>query len=267
MGTALITDVAVLTQGGSPALAPAAAGAGSTLTVRNSALTSQISLMDMWRKGTTKGVVQLTSPKIVPVSHGISVAAPAGLGDFLLPGPPFQGLTPQDNLTLSLNGAASEVDIGMIQSYYADLPGVEMQLKMPGDIAGQTDFVFGWEVSCTAPATPGNQGQTLVTSLYDSSTANVWYALLGYLTDTALGVIGINGVDTSASTIAGPGDILPKQTRNYFADLSLRSGLPCIPLWNAANKGNTFVVTADSAASTAANVTLILAQLNANYTP
>jgi hypothetical protein len=267
MGTALITDVAVATIAAGPTITNAVAGQGSSLTVRNSALTSQVQLVDMWAKGATKGVIQLTSPKIVPVSHGITVARPAGLADFLLGGPPFQALTPQDNLTMMINGTAAEVDIGVIQSYYADLPGVEMQLKMPGDIAGQTEFVFGWEVATTASATPGNQNQTLITTTMDSSSANVWYAVLGYTVDTAIGIVGINGVDTSASTIAGPGDILPKQTRNYFADLSNRTGLPCIPLFNAANKGNTFVVTADSAASTTSNVTLILAQLQSNYTP
>ncbi|HEY1716218.1 MAG TPA: hypothetical protein VGG07_25195 [Solirubrobacteraceae bacterium] len=266
MGLALITDVAAASNPSSSVTA-ATAGAGSSLTVRNSSLTSPVTLLDMWRKGATAGIVQLVSPKLVPISHGIQYACPAALADFLFGGPPYQPLTPQDILQLSLTGGGSETDLGVIQSYYQDLPGVSMTLKMPGDIAGQTEFMFGWEVNTTASATEGDQASTVITNLYDGSTANRWYAVLGYTVDAALATVGISGIDTSASYIAGPGDTDRFKTRNYFADLSMRTGMPCIPLWNAANKSNTNVVTTDSAASTTANVTLVLAQLVASYNP
>lgn len=266
MGAALIVDAAAAVDPSST-LTAATAGQGSTLTVRNAALSSQVTLIDMWRKGTTKGVVQLTSPNLVQISHGIQYAGAAGLAPFLMSGPPFQSLVPQDELTLSLTGGASETDLGLIQAYYGDLPGASMTLKMPGDISGQTEYVFGWEVDTTSSATIGDQASTIITNLYDGSTANRWYGVLGYVTDTALAAVGISGVDTSQLFIGGPGQTENFETRSYFADLSNRTGLPCIPLFNAANKGNTNVVTIDSAASTDANVTLVLAQLNSNYTP
>jgi hypothetical protein len=266
-GRALIVDAGVATVGAGPVLTAVVAGSGSTFTVRNSAFTSPIWLLDMWRQSAHKGEAQITSPKLVPVSNGIRIQTPTGLADFLLPGPPFQGLTPQDLLTVNDNGTAADVDLIAIQSYYQDLPGVSMTLKSPGDIVGVTDYVFGWPVAVTSSGTAGNQNSTVVTTTVDSSTANIWYAMLGYIVDGAIGCVGLSGVDTSATFIGGPGDIDARFTRTYFADLSERTGLPCIPLWNAANKGNTNIVVADHGASTSVNVTMILAQLNANYQP
>ena len=267
MGRALIVDAGVATVAAGPALTPVVAGSGSSFTVRNSQFTSNIYLLDTWRKAAAVGRVQITSPKLVPVSNGIRIQTPTGLADFLLPGPPFQNLTPQDTLVVQDDGTAADVDLVAIQSYYEDLPGVSMTLKMPGDISGQTDFVFGWPVAAAASATAGNQATTVITTTVDSSTANVWYAVLGYVTDTAIGCVGLSGVDTSATFIGGPGDTDVRFTRGYFADLSMKTGMPCVPLFNAANKANTNIVVVDNAASTAANVTLILAQLNANYQP
>ena len=267
MGRALIVDVGVATVGAGPVLTNVVAGQGSSFTVRNSSFTSNIYLLDCWRDSAHVGRVQITSPKLVPVSNGIRIQTPTGLADFLLPGPPFQALTPQDSLTVQDDGTAADVDAVAIQSYYEDLPGVAMTLKMPGDISGQTDYIFGWPVAVTSSATAGNQNTTVITTTVDSSTASVWYAVLGYMTDIELTAIGLSGIDTSATFIGGPGDANPIRTRTYFADLSMRSGMPCVPLFNAANKANTNIVVADRAASTAANVTLILAQLNANYQP
>lgn len=267
MGKALIVDAGVATVAAGPVLTAVTAGAGSTFTVRNSSFTNNIYLLDTWRESAHKGELQITSPKIVPVSNGIRFQTPTGLADFLLPGPPFQSLTPQDNLTISDNGTAADVDLIAIQSYYEDLPGIEMNLKMPGDIAGQTDFVFAWPVAVTTSGTAGAQGSTVITATIDSSSANLWYALLGYVVDVAVGCVGLSGVDTSQSFIGGPGDIDPRFTRQYFADLSNRTGLPCVPLFNASNKANTNIVTADRQASQSLNVTMVLAQLSANYQP
>lgn len=267
MGRALIVDAGVATVGAGPVLTAVTAGQGSTFTVRNSTFTAGISLIDMWRQSAHKGEAQITSPKIVPVSNGIRIQTPTGLADFLLPGPPFQALTPQDALTVNDNGTAADVDLVAIQSYYEDLPGVSMTLKMPGDIQGVTDYVFGWPVAVTSSGTAGNQNTTVITTTVDSSTANVWYAMLGYVVDTSVGCVGISGVDTSATFIGGPGDIDPRFTARYFSDLSLRTGMPCVPLFNAANKANTNIVAIDHGTSTAFNMTMILAQLNASYQP
>lgn len=267
MGKALIVDGGVATVGAGPVRTAVVAGAGSSFTVRNSAFSSEIHLIDVWRQSAHAGEVIITSPKLVPVSNGIDINTPTGLADFLFPGPPFQKLVPQDTLTIQDNGTAADVDLVCIQTYYDDLPGVDMQLKMPGDISGVTDFVFGWPVAAGSGAAAGDQESNLITITEDSSSANLWYAVLGYVVDTAIGAVGIKGVDTSQTFIGGPGDINPRFTRMYFAELSLRTGKPCIPLFNAANKGNTNIVGIDHAADNDVNVTMILAQLNGSYQP
>lgn len=267
MGQALIVDAGVATVGAGPVLTAVTAGSGSSFTVRNAPFGANVLLTDMWRQSGHKGEAQITSPKLVPVTAGIRYQTPTGLADFLLAGPPYQALTPQDVLSVFDNGTAADVDLVAIQSYYTSLPGVEMTLKMPGDIEGVTDFVLAWPVAITTSGTAGNQNTTVITTTVDSSVANVWYALLGYTVDVAVGAVGISGVDTSQSFIGGPGDIAPYLTRRYFVQLSERTGLPCIPLFNAANKANTNICAVNNAASLAVNVTMVLAQLNANYTP
>ena len=264
---ALIVDAGVATVAAGPTNTAVVVGAGSTFTVRNAALGSGVYLNDAWRESAHAGRFNITSPNLVPVSNGIRVQTPSGLADFNLPYDWSQPLIPQDNLTIMDDGTAADVDMVAISTYYENLPGGGMTLKMPGDISGQIDFILGWPVAITSSATAGAQNTTVITTTVDSSTANTWYAVLGYLTDTQLGCVGISGVDTSQLFCGGPGDTSGQRTRRYFADMSLMTGRPCIPLFNAANKANTNIVAVDHAASVAANVTLILAQMVGNYTP
>ncbi len=267
MSRALIVDAGAVAVAAGPVETTVVAGAGSTFTVRNQSLASGCRLLDVFYAGAAVGEVRVVSPKIVPVANGIRIQTPLGTNFGLLGGPPYQDLTPQDNLVVSVNGTAADVNMAGIQTYYDDLPGSAMQLKMPGDVLGVTEYVFGWPVAAEAGATAGDQKGKVITTTVDSSDANRWYAVLGYIVDIACGLVGISGVDTSQLFVGGPGCLDPYKTRNYFADLSMASGLPCVPLFNAANKANTNVVAVDYAANTAPNVTLILAELNANYQP
>lgn len=267
MGRALIVDGGVATVGAGPVLTAVTAGSGSTFTVRNTSLQSPIWLTDTWRNGGHAGQIVITSPKLVPVSNGLRFYVPTAMSAFLLSQPPLQELFPQDILTVSDNGTAADVDGVCIQSYYEDLPGVSMTLKNEGDLEGMIDFILAWPVACTSSGTAGNQNSTVITTTVDSSTANRWYAVLGYIVDTAVMAVGISGVDTSATFIGGPGIVDQFKTRNYFSALSQRIGKPCIPMFNSANKANTNIVLIDRVASTATNVTLILAQMKATYQP
>lgn len=266
MGAALITDVGYATNPSSTLTACTFTSPNSN-TVRNTLFQNPISLLGMWRNGATKGRATITSPKLVPVTNGIDYAAPAGCTGQILDGPPYQVLTPQDVLTASVTGGGSESDELAIQSYYQNLPGVEMTLKHPGDIIGSAQFVFAWRCSITCSGTIGTQSNTVITTSEDSSTANVWYGVLGYTTDALLTAVGISGVDTSQSFIGGPGLLDVYKTRHYFVDLSNRSGMPCIPMWNSANKANTNITAVDVAASTTAIITLVLAQMPPNWQP
>ena len=267
MGAALIVDGGAVAIAAGPVLTTVVAGKGSTFTVRNSSLQSKVSLLDAFTKGAAVGRLQITSPNLVPVTNGIRIQTPTGLADFLMPGPPFQALVPQDNLAVQVDGTAADVYAACLQSYYDDLPGGSPVLKMPGDVVGAAEFVFGWPVAAAGGATAGDQGEAVITTTVDSSTANRWYALLGYVCDTSVAAVGLSGVDTSQLFVGGPGDTEPARTRQYFADLSVRSGKPCVPMFNAANKASTSIVVIDNEASTAVNVTMILAQMPASFQP
>jgi hypothetical protein len=265
MGAALVVDVGSATNPGAGGAA-CAFTAPSTNVVRNSALTSPVQLVGMWRNGVTKGLAKVTSPKIVPVANGIFLQGAAGSTGRILTDPPYQVLTPQDILTVTVGGGAAESDQVALQSYYSNLPGVSMTLKSPGDIVGNTAFTFSWPVAAVGGAI-GAQGNTVITTTVDSSTANAWYAVLGYTVDALVTAVGITGVDTSQTFCGGPGLLDFYKTSRFFIDMSNQTGLPCIPLFNAANKANTNITVVDVAAATAVNVSLILAELNAGYTP
>lgn len=266
MSGAIIVDVGDVHNAGAT-LTQATFTAPSTNVVRNGTLTNPVYLAQVWRNGVTKGESRITSPKIVPVSRGIEFLAPAGNSGWLMQGLPMQVLTPQDVLTVSMTGGTTEDDQTALCSYYTDLPGVNMTLKSPGDIIGQSAFTFAWPVAAAASATIGGQGNTVITTTVDSSTANAWYAVLGYVTDALVTAVGITGVDTSQSFVGGPGIIDAFKTNSYFIDLSVATGLPCIPCFNAANKGSTNVTVVDVAVSTAVNVNLVLAEMPLTWAP
>lgn len=267
MASALVTDCGAVAIAAGPTLTAVPAGAGSTFTVRNAPLSSNIWLVDMWEKSAAVGQARVGSPNLVPVSNGIRVQVPTGLADFLLPRSQGQSLVPQDILAVSALGTATNINAIALQSYYQDLGPNGMQLKNPGDINGNYEFIFGWPVAAAASATTGAQGLTNITTTVDSSDANKYYAVLGYQVDTTVLAVGVSGIDTSQLFVGGPGDTAGFRTNGYFHDLSLEFGQPCIPVFNAANKGNTNVVVVDNAVSTAVNVTLILAQMNGSWTP
>lgn len=264
---ALITDAGVATVGAGPVLTKVTPGQGMTFTVRGTNQAAQTYLTDLWRESADVGLVQVTSPNIVPVSNGIEIKTPANLTDGLMPKGVYQTLTPQDALVVQDNGTAAAVDLVALQTYYTDTGGGGMKLKNPGDIYGAAEFIFGWPVAVTSSATAGNQGTALITATVDSSSANYWYALLGIEVDVPVGVIGLVGTDTSQLLCGKPGSTDQYKSRSYFADRSLETGLPCIPCFNAANKGSTSIAAIDHAASVATNATMILAQMPISWNP
>jgi hypothetical protein len=267
MGAALVTDVGVATIGAGPVITAATAGTGSTFTVRNFPFTAKANLIDMWFQAPHAGMIRVRSPKFADNVQGIRVNGAGTLqGGLITPSSP-QFLVPQDTLTVELNGTAADVNFAAIQSYYTDLSGAAPVMKMPGDISSQMQWLDTWVVAITTSGTAGAINSTAITTTYDVSQANRWYAVLGYVVDTAVGAVGITGADLSNLNVMGPGTLLTHFTRNYFADLSMKIGAPCIPVFNTANKGNTNIVAANEAASLAVNVTLNVAIMPQGWNP
>lgn len=267
MGRALVTDVGVATIGAGPVITAATAGVGSSFTVRNFPFTSKASLIDAWFQAPHAGMIRVRSPKFADNVQGIRVNSNGVInGGLLVPEAP-QFLIPQDTLAVELNGTAADVNLAALQSYYDDLSGASPTLKMPGDIQGAMEYLDTWVVAVTTSATAGTILSTPITTTYDVSQANQYYAVLGYVVDAAVGAVGLTGADMSNLNVMGPGTTLTHLTSKYFFDLSLRTGKPCVPVFNTANKGNTAIVTANQAASLAVNVTLIVAIMPEGWTP
>lgn len=267
MGRALVTDVGAVAIGAGPVITAVPAGVGSTFSVRNFPFTAQAGLVDMWSKAAASNMLRVRSPKFADNVQGIRVNAGAGLNGFTLNRSTPQFLIPQDTLVVEANGTAAAVVGTALQSYYDDLSGAAPVMKSPGDIMGTFEWQDSWVVAVTSSVTAGNINSTPITTTYDVSQANRWYAVLGYITDTSILACGITGADLSNLNVMGPGDVAPYRTSSYFLDLSQEIGKPCIPCFNTANKGNTGVVVADNAASTAANITLIVGIMPASWNP
>lgn len=267
MGAALVTDVGVATIGAGPVITAAVAGVGSTFTVRNFALTGTAKLLDCWFQAPHAGMIRVRSPKFADNVQGIRVNDSGVIGGGLLIPACGQPLVAQDTLIVELNGTAADVNLAALQTYYDDLSGAAPKLKMPGDIFGSYEYLDTWTVACTSSATAGTINSTAITTTYDVSQANAWYAVLGYMTDVPVGAVGVTGADLSNLNVMGPGFSAPKITNSYFVDLSNEIGKPCIPCFNTANKGNTSIVLANNAASLAVNVTLVVAIMPTNWQP
>lgn len=266
MGRALVLDTGFATNPGA-SFTQVTNALNSTFTVRNFALTDQANILHLWRKGTASGSLRLRSTKLSDSTQGIRYACAAGLDAFLVDEEVFQQLYPQDTLIAEVTGGAAEVDAMAMLTEYTNLPGITQRLHMPGDLSSVIKFVTTWVINATSSATAGQWQNTIITNLYDESWANTDYAILGYHVDTAVTAVAVNGVETGNSYIGGPGDPVGFRTRNYFADLSLMTGRPCLPLINSANKGNINIGVADTGVSTAVNVTLVVAVLSQNITP
>jgi hypothetical protein len=266
VGKLLVCDAGAVSDP-STTITAVSAGQGSSFTVRGTSVSTTQQLVGLSRGGVTKGIVRVRSPYLSDTVQGIRFAAAAGVQDGLLSDAATQQLIAQDSLTVEVTGGGSEFDGALLSTYYDNLAGAQPTLKMPGDIMNTASFVTTWEVNAAAPATEGDWANTIITNLYDVSKANSFYAVLGYVVDTPVLGIALNGSDTSNFNIGGPGVTEPWFTRSYFADLSLKLGKPCIPVFNTANKGNTNVAVVDVAASTTVNVTLVVAIMPPAWTP
>lgn len=219
------------------------------------------------RMGTAAGFAQVVSPALHDAVTGIRVTPGESPSAFALPARGAQPMTPGDNLSLSISGGAAETDIMAVHMYYTDAPGFAARLHSYGDIANNIDNIKTQRVAVTSAATIGAWSDTLITTTENLLIAGRDYAVLGYITNTALAVIGIKGGDTSGLRVCGPGATLEFPTSQFYSWMSDQTGRPYIPVFNQQNVFNTFVSVAAATASVAAVVTLILAELVNRVTP
>lgn len=179
----------------------------------------------------------------------------------------LQPLQPQDTLTFELSTAAATGKALLAAGiYYEQLPGAMARLYSRGDIQGNVDNIKPLRVNIGSGAnTAGQWFDAVITTTENLLHANTDYAVLGASFTQPVAAIAVKGIDTGNLRVAASGGINNPWGPEYFVRLSEESGLPCIPVFNAANAGSTFVSIISSAATAAAGfVSLILAELSHN---
>lgn len=264
MGLGLDTVVTSAVNPGAGPTAFTTAASGDSLTVRNFVLTDYARLIGLARRGATSGFIRVRSPLLHDNVRGYMFTTgetPSLLG---VPAEVAQPLIAQDTLIAEGSGGAAETDLGILAIFYSNIVGTAARLHMRGDFASTIKTLKPITVAVTSSATIGAWTDTVITTTEDLTHANTDYAVLGYVTNVALGWVAIKGIDVGNLRAGGPGSINVEDTSNYFVWQSFLHNLPLIPVFNSANKGGTFVSVVDSAASTAATITLICAELSQN---
>lgn len=235
---------------------------GDSLSVRSFNPVNPAYLEGISRMGTTAGYAQVRSPLLHDNVQGIRITPGESPSFNALPPETNQVLQPQDTFIVSMSGGAGETDLVILYLYYTNLGGGDARLVHPGDIAGNIKYVKPIQVAVTTSATVGTWVDTVITTTEDLTHANKDYAVIGYMSNTALAAIGIKGIDTANLRVCGPGSTKTFETARAFEWLSEFTGRPHIPVFNSANKNGTYVSTCAATASVAAVVELICVELS-----
>jgi hypothetical protein len=233
---------------------------GDSLTVRNFSPNDRAYLVNILRQGAETNLIRVRSPLLHDNVTGIVSVIGENPGQFSLPPQVLQPLYPQDTLTVELyDNTANAANVAALQVYYTNLLGSAARLHMPGDIMGIVKSIKSIQVQVTA--TSQTWSEALITATEDLTHANTDYAVLGMTCNLPVAAITIRGIDTGNLRVSVPGTVRTDHAADYFISLSNWTQLPCIPVFNSANKGSTYVgVLANS--SLTVMVSVICAELS-----
>ena len=212
-------------------------GSGNSLTIRNAL--GRVLLLNAWGDWQTAGLLKITSPRIHDAVQGIRLEGVASEVDPLLPMEMPQLLYPQDTLTAVMTGSATSGDIESMAMllYYENLPGAQARFISPDEVKTRMRNILTVEKSIALGTAGGWSGSAAINATYDQFKADTDYALLGYLVNVECVAVRWIGADVANLGIGGPGNETDKiLTRDWFVKLSRMTGLPLIPVFNAANK-------------------------------
>jgi hypothetical protein len=218
--------------------------AGDSLTVRNF-VNGKARLLTAFPTGqTTLGAFQIRSPRMHDNVRGLQYPNPVAPNFPPLWTPACQELVAQDQLNVLISGSAGAGDL-MLASLlvmYDDLPGIEGNFITPDELKSKMVDLVTIQNTITTTTGPNYTGAVAINATNDLMKANTPYALLGYALTVACGCVTWRGSDTGNLRVGGFGQpTMLEDTRDWFIKLSQLSNLPCIPVFNSANKANTFV--------------------------
>lgn len=240
--------------------------AGNSLTVRNTALTTDIRLISMWAENNAAGIFRVRSPKLHDNVQGIRYRVVASDPNNLMPEGSWQRLTPQDTLIAEISGSAvgGQIEQGQLLVWYSDLPGSNSRLANWSDLVNRIVNFLTVEVAVTPGSAGGYSGQVAINSTFDLLQANTDYCIMGGLVDVRCAAVRITGPDFANFGVGFPGIVSDRMIAGrWFKILNEKLGVPTIPVFNSANKNGTLVDIVQDQTGNAVNVSLILGQLRA----
>lgn len=253
------------------ATAAAAAGsamaaiAGDTLIVRNAAEEPGPRMLTAWVKSQTSGFVQITHPSGHDQVRDLRLRHVAASVLPLLPIGWDEPVEPQEALTLTLAENAVAGDIGLLHMlmYYPDLPGIQARLIDLQQLESRMVEMVTIEDSTTATAGGTYSGSRAITAASDLLIANTDYALIGANIGVNCGALTVRGSDVGGLRVGIPGMAgRPDLTAFWFPWLTQEFGIPLIPVFNSANKGNILIENVQDENLAAVPFALILARLS-----
>jgi hypothetical protein len=248
------------------ALAALTVNAGDSFTVRSFPFEAGAWIEGLWahQANATAGVFRVRSPRLHDNVQGIRKRVVANEIRNYLTHETRQHLFPQDQLVVEASTTASDQLTGALAVFYNDLPGIQARLVTWDQIQPLIRNLVSVEVTVVAPTTAGDwSAGTAITTDFDLLKTNVEYAITGYEVNRNVAAVAIRGSDTGNLRVGGPGPIEHIETRDWFVRLSRKTGLPHIPVINAANKDNTLAFVADRVTGTNTILTLQMAELRA----
>lgn len=249
-------------------LAAGVMATGDSATIRNFPGAAQALLLELFYDDVTSPqAARIRSPLLHDNVRGIQVTPGATAPAKLLPSYGLQQLQAQDQLVFELSTAAATGKALLAAAiYYTQLPGAAARLYSPGDVLGAIENIKEVYVAIGSGAnTAGIWLDTVLTTTENLLHANTDYAVLGILFDQPVAAVGVKGTDTGNLRCCVPGGVNNPYAADYFVRKSMETGLPLIPVINAANAGSTFLSLVSSAATAAAGTAqLVLAELTHN---
>ena len=230
-------------------VAPGAAGtimtavSGDSLNMRNARAGTDILTLAMWTNAQGIGFTQMLTTSghdFVRNWRYRNVAlSPANKVPWSLP----LHFKPQDALVLTQAGSAVGGDVETVHmlTWYEDLPGVEANLINVAELRKRAVQLLTYEDSITPAASQTYSAARAINAAADLYKADTEYAILGASFGQVSGCLATQAVDFGNLRVGIPPMPLDgNMTKDFFLVLSEMHGVPCIPVFNSANRNGIF---------------------------
>jgi hypothetical protein len=172
---------------------------------------------------------------------------------------------PGDSLTMKVTAQSGDDVLVSWLTRYNMLPGVSGQFATWQQVQPLRETTIAVRCAPVANATEGAYGAARAINADDPRwTGGKYYAICGWTVQTVCTTIAFSGQAWGNNKIGGPSGALTLDTTNYFVNLNLETGVPCIPVFNGYDAGNVFLYAADGETATSPKVDVWAYQLSRN---